>query len=112
MALKPLIGLMPSAAKLRIEAEFGISARSATFFSLWLEVCIFLGLGVLVSAFAYAGMYALAASGTIVGPYLLLGLIVVEAALLIDLIMRYSSYLQEDLSPCGFYEWILPRRSS
>jgi len=112
LALKPLIGLMPSAAKLRIEAEFGISARSATFFSLWLEVCIFLGLGVLVSAFAYAGMYALAASGTIVGPYLLLGLIVVEAALLIDLIMRYSSYLQEDLSPCGFYEWILPRRSS
>jgi len=112
LALKPFIGLMPSATKLRIEAKFGISARSATFFSLWLEICIFLALGVLVSALAYANMYAIAASGTMVGPYLLLRLILVEVALLVDLIMRYSSYLREDPSPCGFYEWIFPRRSS
>ena len=98
--LKPLIGFLPSCVKLRIESDFGIPARNATFMSIIVELLLFFMLGAFVQIFTYGAMQA---------PALVVFIptfIVPVPILFADLVMRYSSYLREDASPLGLLEWV------
>jgi len=97
---RALIGFLPSQTKSRIEAGFGVPARNATFLSLIIEVMLFFVLGAYLQIFVYGSMR---------DPALVVyipSLILAVPALLIDLIFRYGSYLHEDVSPLGIFEWI------
>jgi hypothetical protein len=109
LPLKPLFGFLPSGIKSDIEAKFGISARSSTFFSIWLELVGFFLVGIITWVYVYEGLSAMAES---LAPSRgnLAFTIAVVVVLLVDVIFRYGSYLREDRSPYGFCEWLLRRR--
>jgi hypothetical protein len=102
--IPPLIGFLPSSIKAGIEAKFGISARSSTLGSIIIELVIFFIMGAFLQIFVYASMRA--PQLVVFVPFF----ITVVPILLLDLIMRYHSYLREDTNPWGFYEWLLRRR--
>jgi hypothetical protein len=108
--LKPLIGFLPSKIKVRIEDRYDISARSATFVSLFVQLLVFFGLGAGVEIFAFAGLRG-AIQGMDAGLAFLACAIPLLLVLLADMMMRYHNYLSETRSPYGFCEWIIrPRR--
>jgi hypothetical protein len=99
--LRALIGFLPSRVKSRIEAEFGVPARNATFISIIIELFLFLVLGAFLQIFTYGAMRLPQLSVSI--PYFLVPVLVSFA----DLVMRYHSYLREDASPWGLFEWVV-----
>jgi hypothetical protein len=98
--LSMLIGFLPSCVKHRIETQFGVPARNATFISIIIEWVLFFALGAILLVFAFGSL--LAPSLAIYTPLLIL----MVMPLLLDLIMRYNSYLREDRNPWGFFEWV------
>jgi hypothetical protein len=104
--LKPLIGFLPSNIKTRIDARWGISARSATFFSLWAEMFGFLAIGVANMINVYAHLR----SAGILTPGQVAILLPIEGLLLIDLAVRYGNYLSAARAQYGIGEWIFRRR--
>ena len=106
--LSPLIGLLPSPVKSRIESNFGLSARDATFASLFIELLLIIvstPLFVLITATAAdrsqdSNMVYIAILNSVLHEIVLL------LILIIDLAIRYSSYLRDDRSPLGAFEWI------
>ena len=110
--LTPLIGFLPSPVKTKIEADFGIPARSATFISIYIELLLFFALGALIQIFSYGGLMGqqLSEHGSGIDPtffvknlpFSITSLLV----LLSDLVLRYSSYLRDEHSPLGVFEWI------
>jgi hypothetical protein len=102
----PLIGFLFSPTKQRIEDSYGISARTTTLFSIWAELVGFLSLGVLAYAFAFANLYFLGWSLSFFDVYFLATYVIGSILLLVDVAMRYSSMLKEDLSPLGLFEWV------
>lgn len=106
--LKPLIGLLPSGLKIRIEAQYGISPRTATFFSLWLELIAFFAAGTVVLIASFGGLRSEAVlADSLFGS--LPVLIPFTLFLLFEAAVRYSSYLSHTHSPYGFCEWIFHR---
>lgn len=86
------------------KVEFGIASRNATFVSIVIDLLLFFLLGALL---------LIAAFGTMLEPQLvvhILSLIVPVPLLAIDLLTRYDSYLREDASPWGLFEWVASRR--
>jgi hypothetical protein len=104
----PLVGLLFSRTKLRVEQVFGISARRATFLSIWFELAVFFMLGLAAWAQTYGGLYATATGGTLEVP--LGAASALDIVVLIDVVMRYSSMLRDDPAPIGFLEWVFRRR--
>jgi hypothetical protein len=107
---KPIIGLLPSEVKMWIECRFGISARSATFFSLWIELSLFFLFGVLQWVTLYTGLQTMAESQTF-APVARGGVIAAILILAADMAMRYDSYIAEHPSPYGLFEWLFRRLS-
>ena len=106
--VKSLIGFLPSSAKRRLEASYGISARAATFSSLWIELVVFLAIGVVIWIDTFGNLRAAASlSGSLSGASLIL--IPILFFLLLELAVRYGHYLSEASSPYGFCEWIFRR---
>jgi len=110
--LRGLIGFLPSGVKGKIEDKFGVSARGATIISIFIELLLFFVLCVwLIYAFGvfYASqqgrfIYAAAVIEALykyIPAFLLPPLI-----LLIDIAMRYGSYLREEVNPLGAFEWV------
>jgi len=99
--MSPLIGFLPSRIKAKIEANFGVSARSATLASIIVELLLcFIWVGAFLQIFANLIMLIPGSAK------LLLALIVSVLIVFIDLVMRYNSYLREDQSPLGMLEWV------
>jgi hypothetical protein len=106
--LSPLIGLLPSPVKSQIESIFGLSARDATLASLFIELLLIfssVALFVLITATAAdqakdPNMVYIAVLNNVLHE------IVLVLILIIDLAIRYSSYLRDDRSPLGAFEWI------
>lgn len=99
--LRALVGFLPSRLKSRIERDFGVPARNATFISIIIEMLLFFVSGAYLQIFVFATMRA---------PLLVVFiplLIVLTPAIFIDLVMRYHSYLRGDASPWGLFEWFL-----
>jgi hypothetical protein len=104
--LRALIGFLPSRVKSRIEADFGVPARNATLISIIIELFLFFVLGAFLQIFTYGAMRT---------PELVVfipAFIVLVPVVFIDLVMRYHSYLREDSSPWGFYEWVVRRKGA
>lgn len=102
---RAVTGFLPSKIKARIEKRFGISARSSTLISLVVELLAFFLIGAFLQVFAYASMHV---------PMLVFDIpayIVLVPILLLDLIIRYGSYLRDDPSPLGVLEWIVRWKS-
>jgi hypothetical protein len=97
--LRALIGFLPSRLKSRIEDYFGVSARNATFLSIILELMVFFVLGAMLLIFVFGAMRHPA---LVFYVPLFIGLVVPVSA---DLLMRYHSYLRDDASPWGVFEW-------
>jgi hypothetical protein len=99
--LSAFIGFLPSRVKTRIESDFGVSARNATFASIIVELFLFFVLGALLQILVYGAMRA---------PQLVIfipPLIVLVPVLFVDMVMRYHNYLREDASPWGLFEWVV-----
>jgi hypothetical protein len=97
--LRAFIGLLPSRTKSRIEADFGVPARKATFLSIILELMALFMLGAMLLIFVI---------GAMIHPLLVFSIpifIVLVISISLDLIMRYHSYLRDDASPWGLFEW-------
>jgi len=96
-----LIGFLPSRLKSRIEADFGVPARNATLLSIILELLVFFLLGALLQVFVY---------GSMEHPLLVLNVpifIALVIPVIFDLLMRYHSYIRDDASPWGLFEWAI-----
>jgi len=101
---KPLVGFLPSRLKSRLEEKCGVPARNATFMSIICELVAFFVAGAFLLIFTFGSMEA---------PQLALYIpffVMLVLMLFIDIAMRYHSYLREDLSPWGMFEWIIPGR--
>jgi hypothetical protein len=97
--LRVFIGLLPSGIKSRIEANFGVPARNATFLSIILELMAFFMLGAMLQIFVV---------GAMLHPLLVFSIpiyIVLIISISLDLVMRYHSYARDDASPWGLFEW-------
>jgi hypothetical protein len=101
---RALIGFLPSRVKSKIELNFGVSSRNASRASILLEMLLFFASGAYLQIFAYAAMRV----PELV--YFIPCFIVLTPALFVDLVMRYHSFLREDASPWGLFEWMSPRR--
>jgi hypothetical protein len=101
---KTLIGFLPSRLKSRLEEKYGVSARNATYISIMCELVAFYVAGAFLLIFTFGSMIAPQLARYI--PFF----IVLVLVMLADVAMRYDSYLREDLSPWGLFEWIIPRR--
>jgi len=99
--LRAVVGLLPSRLKSRIESEFGVPARNATFLSIILELIVFFVLGAILQVFVFGAMEN---PLLIFGVPLFIGLVIPVFA---DLTMRYHSYLRDDASPWGMFEWVV-----
>jgi hypothetical protein len=102
--LRAFVGFLPSCVKTRIESHFGVPARNATFVSIIVELFLFFVLGALLQILVYGAMRA---------PQLVIfipPLIVLVPVLFVDMAMRYHSYLREDASPWGLFEWVVRRK--
>lgn len=110
LPFEPLLGFLPSRVKSGIEERTCISARRASFMSLWVELFFFFLAGVVVWVLTYSSMWTMAlAPGS--GPEASLAMMIILVIFLAaDLINRYDSYLREDQIPCGFCEWIFRRQ--
>ena len=82
-----------------IEGKFGVPARNATFISIVVELYLFFALGALLLIFTFASFHVRSIVFSIPS---LIRLVII---LLLDLIMRYDSYIRGDASPLGFWEW-------
>jgi hypothetical protein len=106
--LMPLIGLLPSKMKLRIEKNYLISAKSATVASICLELFLFFGAGFFNVIAVLVSLHP-KSEGLFIGDAMLLTL--TTLVLVIDMWVRYGRHLrEEDRSPFGFYEWVFRRR--
>jgi len=105
--LKPLIGLLPSGIKRHIEDRYGVSSRGATILSIWVELLALLAAGVCAWPATYAMLLMSAEAGEMTVPAmpLLLTSACVASVVIPDMVIRYGSYLREDLSPYGLLEW-------
>jgi hypothetical protein len=103
--LRAFIGFLPSRVKSRIEADYGIPARSATIVSIVFELLLFFLSGAFLQIFTYGTM------GAFELVVFVPTFIISTLALLIDLVMRYRSYLREDLYPLGAFEWLIRRKA-
>jgi hypothetical protein len=104
--LRAFIGFLPSRVKTRIEADFGVPARNATFVSIIVELFLFFMLGALLQIFTFGAMRA---------PQLVIFIppfIVLVPVIFVDMVMRYHSYLREDASPWGLFEWVARRKGA
>ena len=104
----PVLGLLFARTKLWVEQVYGISARRATFLSIWLELVIFFALGLAAWAQTYGGLYSMATGGAFHVP--LGAASALDLAVLADIVMRYDSMLRDDHAPPGFLEWVFRRR--
>ena len=106
------IGFLPSAVKSTIEERYGISARSSTSISIWIELALFFPAGTLATIFFFTGMHQVAETndlGTVsIDPHIIWMLI--SIVLIVDVVVRYDSYWRDDRSPYGFAEWLFHRR--
>jgi len=102
-----LIGFLPSGVKAKIEAKFGVSARNATSISIFIELLLFFLSGAILQISAFGAMYGFGVSGsarmfvTFIPVFIVLTLM-----LLVDVAMRYGSYLREETNPLGAFEWV------
>jgi hypothetical protein len=101
---KALIGFLPSRVKSRIQASFGVPARNATFISIIIELFLFFVLGAFLQIFTFGAMRQ---PGLAV--YIPVFIVLVPV-LFVDLVMRYNSYIREDASPLGVFEWVVRRK--
>ena len=110
--LRFLIGFLPSGVKAKIETAFGVPAKNATIISIFIELMSFFVLGIwLLYVF---GMFYWSQSDRFVYDYAVVealieytpAFIVLPLILLIDVVMRYDSYLRSDHSPLGVFEWV------
>jgi hypothetical protein len=102
--LRALIGFLPSRVKSKIEANFGVPARNATFISIIVEMLLFFVSGAFLQIFTYGAM-------RLPGLVVFIPVFVVPVPVLfVDLVMRYNSYLREDASPLGAFEWVIRRK--
>jgi hypothetical protein len=110
----PLIGLLPGAVKRRLADGYGIEEERATIQSLWLESCVALMIGAMLSISSVAGVYGHAFGVDSVpwlhdvgraGPIAL-------ALLVPDVVMRYAKILGESSHSWGFWEWLFRREPS
>ena len=110
-----LIGFLPSGAKAKIEAKFGLSARNATINSIFIELLLSLGSLFPIFMLMYvskidAYLQFIPASGrvgsTAAFVEVTIHFIVIVLILFIDIALRYSSYLREDVNPLGAFEWV------
>jgi hypothetical protein len=99
--LRAVVGLLPSRLKSRIEVDFGVSSRNATLLSIILELLAFFVLGAMLQVFVFGSM---AHPSLVFGVPFLIGLVIPVFA---DLTMRYHSYLRDDASPWGVFEWAI-----
>jgi len=98
--LRAIIGFLPSRVKSLIEEKFGVPARNSTLISLIVELSLFFVLGAFLQIFVFGSMSV---------PQLVLcvpALIVLVITTFVDLVMRYDSYIREDGSPLGVFEWM------
>ena len=101
--LYAIVGFAPAMWKAHLEREYGVDARVATRYSVWLEglttfsCMVFLCIGVFI-----------AVGGADVLPRGLLALSILVLAP--DTVMRIDSLLREHRWPPGFYEWLIRRR--
>ncbi len=101
---RALIGFLPSRVKSTIEVNFGVPARNATFISIIIELLLFFVLGAFLQIFTYGAMRQ---------PELVVFIpvfIVLGPVLFLDLVIRYNSYIREDASPLGVFEWVIRRK--
>ena len=99
--LRAIIGFLPSRIKSVIEEKFGVPARNSTLISIIIELSLFVVLGAFLQIFTYGSMRV---------PQLVIYvplLIMLVVTTFVDLVMRYDSYLREDASPLGVFEWVL-----
>jgi|WetSurMetagenome_2_1015567.scaffolds.fasta_scaffold161630_2 hypothetical protein len=99
--LRAVVGLLPSGIKSMIEANFGVPVRNATFLSIILELMVFFMLGAMLLIFVV---------GAMLHPLLVFSVpifIVLIVSISLDLVMRYHSYVREDASPWGLFEWVV-----
>jgi hypothetical protein len=100
-----LIGFLPSGAKRTIEGKFGVSARSASFASIMLELFLFFAVGAIIWIFSFANMLGSAAeTGFVLFDSAAIS-IWITLLLFFDMVMRYDSYWRGAGSPLGFCEW-------
>jgi len=115
--LRGMIGFLPSRIKSNIETEYGVSARDATIISIFFELLLFFMYGIILAPLAF-GTLINAFIHTLIAPEafdtFILAFIIITPfpILLIDLVMRYSSYLRDDISPLGVFEWVRMRRKN
>jgi len=107
--MKPLIGFLPSGVKEKIETKFGVPARDATLISIFIELLLIFA-SVVPALLIIAGNVSSSRGGT---AHALLAMfntvliiIVLLLTLLIDVAIRYGSYLRADRSPLGIFEWV------
>jgi hypothetical protein len=108
--LKPLIGLLFSETKLRIEQHYGIPSKRASRLSVVLELFVLILHAVWLNISIFVSLFSMAYGGR---PALLGGrsyLITVVLILIPDIVVRYSRFMKEEYSPPGFYEWLFRRR--
>jgi hypothetical protein len=99
--LRAITGFLPSRVKSNIEERFGVPARNSTFLSIIVELCLFFVFGAFLQIFAFGSMRQ---PGLVLHVPLLIVLVVTT---FVDLVMRYDSYLREDASPLGVFEWVV-----
>ena len=98
--LRAITGFLPSRVKSSLEERFGVPARNSTFISIIVELFLFFALGAFLQICTYGSMRV---------PKLVVyipPLIVLVVTTFVDLVMRYDSYLREDASPLGVFEWV------
>ncbi len=101
--LYAIVGFAPALWKARLEREYGVDARAATRYSVWLE-----GLTTFsCMVFLLIGLF-IAIGGADLLPRGLLTLAILVLAP--DTVMRIDSLLREHRWPSGFYEWSFRRR--
>ncbi|HZE88181.1 MAG TPA: hypothetical protein VE404_01470 [Verrucomicrobiae bacterium] len=98
--LKPLVGFLPAATKLRLQETYGVHPGEATTASIFLEYLILAVAGALLSVNSFTMSHVLpgGALWTVVG------------AVAPDALVRYGRVLHGEISPPGFYEWLVRMR--
>ena len=103
LPLKPLLGLLWSNTKLKLNDRFGVHPLSATNQSLFLE--FFLGFGGMV--FMLIMLFASSLGKQVVVPvHMLLYILFGVAIVTLDAIMRWGKALRGVMTQYGFYEWL------
>ncbi|MBI3447535.1 MAG: hypothetical protein HY049_01250 [Acidobacteria bacterium] len=98
--LKPLVGFFPSATKLRLHESHGVHPGEATTASLFLEYLILVVAGALLSVNSFTMAHVLPGGAL----WTLVGIVAPDA------LVRYGRVLHGEVSPPGFYEWLVRMR--